>query len=773
MNEHVRQVKRTVVGKGIAHDSAVKHVAGTAVYIDDMGELPGTLHAALILSPVARGTLHAIRTGEAAAMDGVVAIVTAADIPGANQIGPIVIDEPLFAERDLDYLGQPIGAVAATSFEQAVRAAHTVVVEHDKAEPVLDIEDAHARGDYVLEPQRLVSGDVDAALESADRVIEGRLDMGGQDHFYLETQIAYAIPGEDGDMVVHSSTQHPTEVQHHVAHVLGGYANGVDVHVRRMGGGFGGKESQATIIACAAALLARKTGRPVKLRLKRSADMSATGKRHDMVSTWRIGVTEDGRITGADVRYLARAGNTADLTGPVLTRAMTHTDNAYHIPAARFVGHACKTNTVSNTAFRGFGGPQGIITAEAMIDQIARELDLDPNLVRARNYYGPQTGETTPYDQPVEHNRLGEVTEAILRSAQWTERRREIDEHNKTGPVIRRGLAMMPVKFGISFNLPSLNQAGALVHVYQDGSVHLNHGGTEMGQGLFIKVAQVVAEVFQLDIDKVKITATHTGKVPNTSPTAASTGSDLNGMAAYKAATAIRARMTPVAARHFDVPEDDIVYRENRVHAGNRSIGFGELAHMCWAARVSLSEAGHYATPKIHWDFKTMKGRPFFYFTYGAAVAEVAVDTLTGENRVLRADILQDCGSSLNPAVDLGQIEGAFVQGMGWLTCEELWWDGEGRLRTIGPSTYKIPGSRDVPPAFNVSILDGAPNAEETVFRSKAVGEPPLMLAVSVWLALRDAVASCGRPGLSPRLRAPATPEAVLAAIDDMRERAG
>jgi xanthine dehydrogenase large subunit len=771
VNEHVKSVQRAIVGKGIAHDSAIKHVAGEAVYIDDMSDLPGTLHAALILSPVAAGTLNGIDTARAAATDGVVAIVTAADIPGHNDIAPILSGEPLFAERDLDYLGMPVGAVAATSYEQAVRAAHAIDFDIAESEPVLAVEEAHRRGDYVLDPQELISGDVDAALQEADLILEGRLQIGGQDHFYLETQIAYAVPGEDGDMTVHSSTQHPTEVQHHVAHVLGGYANAVDVQVRRMGGGFGGKESQATIIACAAALLARKTGRPVKLRLKRSADMAATGKRHDMVSRWRVGVTKNGRIVGADVEYLARAGNTADLTGPVITRAITHTDNAYHIPAARFVGHACKTNTVSNTAFRGFGGPQGVVTSEAMIDQIARELQLDPNHVRALNYYGPDTGETTPYDQPVEHNRLVEVTEAILHSAQWQQRRAEIDEHNKAGPVIRRGLAMMPVKFGISFNLPSLNQAGTLVHVYQDGSVHLNHGGTEMGQGLFVKVAQVVAEVFQLDIDRIKITATHTGKVPNTSPTAASTGSDLNGMAAFKAATAIRDRMTPIAAQHFEVPPEDIVFRENRVHAGNRSIAFAELAKMSWAARVSLSEAGHYATPKIHWDGKSMKGRPFFYFTYGAAVAEVAIDTLTGENRCLRADILQDCGASLNPAVDLGQIEGAFVQGMGWLTCEELWWDKSGRLRTVGPSTYKIPGSRDVPPAFNVSILDGAPNAEETVFRSKAVGEPPLMLAVSVWLALRDAVASCGKPGLSPNLRTPATPEAVLDAIDDIRAR--
>ncbi|WP_421852721.1 xanthine dehydrogenase molybdopterin binding subunit [Oricola sp.] len=771
MSIDVKSVQRTTVGKGLAHDSALKHVTGEASYIDDMPELPGTLHAALVMSPVACGRLRSVDPVAALAMPGVAAFVAAADIPGANEIGPIMPGEPLFAADVVDYLGQPVGAVAAEDLETATKAARAVGLQIEETNPVLDVEEAHSAGQYVIPEQVVAVGDCAAGLAQAPRLIEGRLDIGGQDHFYLETHIAYAVPGEDGDMTIHSSTQHPSEVQHHVAHVLGGYAAGIDVFVRRMGGGFGGKESQPTIIAAAAALLARKSGRPVKLRLKRSVDMHATGKRHDMVASWKAGVTEEGRIEALDIEYLARAGNTPDLTGPVITRTLTHSDNSYFIPAARFVGHACKTNTVSNTAFRGFGGPQGIVAIETIVDQIARELQLDPNRVRAINYYGPQTGEETPYGQPVEQNRLVEVTETVLATSQWARRRAEIDAHNASDPVLRRGLAMMPVKFGISFNLTALNQAGALVHVYQDGSIHLNHGGTEMGQGLFMKVAQVVAEVFQVDISTVKITATATGKVPNTSATAASTGSDINGMAAFNAANAIKGRMTHIAADHFDVSADEIVFREGRVHAGNRSVSFGELAKLSWAARVQLSEAGYYATPKIHWDVKTLKGRPFFYYTYGAAVAEVAVDTLTGESRCLRADLLQDCGASLNPAIDLGQIEGAFVQGMGWLTCEELWWDKRGQLRTVGPSTYKIPGSRDVPREFNVAILENAPNAEETVFRSKAVGEPPLMLAVSVWLAIRDAIASCGRPGLSPDLRAPATPENILAAILDIRSR--
>lgn len=766
MNNHLKPsaLKRAHIGKGIAHDSAKKHVAGEAIYIDDMPELPGTLHAVLITSPVAHGRLKNIDASAALTMDGVATFVSADDIPGHNDIAPILSGEELFASKTLEYLGQPIGCIAASNMETAIKAAHAVRIDYDELEPVLDIEAAHAQKSYALPPQTLIKGDVDKALKDADHIVEGRLNIGGQDHFYLETHIAYVEPAEDGDLIVHSSTQHPTEVQHHVAHVLRLYANAVDVKVRRIGGAFGGKESQATIIAAAAALISQKTGKPTKLRLKRSVDMAATGKRHDMVSKWRVGVSNEGKILGMDVEYLARAGNSADLTGPVITRAITHTDNAYFVPNARIVGHACKTNTVSNTAFRGFGGPQGVITSETILDQIARELNLAPNHVRAINYYGPETGNETPYDQKVEQNHLVEVTETLLASAEWEKRRTEIDAHNAKNPIIRKGLSMMPVKFGISFNLPSLNQAGALVHVYQDGSVHLNHGGTEMGQGLFMKVAQVVAEVFQIDVETVKITATQTAKVPNTSATAASTGSDLNGMAAFNAASEIKARMATVAAKRFDCDVADIVFKDGQIYGSTQSLSFAKLAKLSWAARISLSEAGHYATPKIHWDAKAMKGHPFFYFTYGAAVAEVAIDTITGESRCLRADILQDCGASLNPAIDLGQIEGAFVQGMGWLTCEELWWDDKGKLRTVGPSTYKIPGSRDVPPEFNVALFENMPNQEETIYRSKAVGEPPLMLAISVYLAIRDAIAS--KTGDRFELKTPATPESILNALN-------
>ncbi|MGB8816316.1 MAG: xanthine dehydrogenase molybdopterin binding subunit, partial [Rhizobiaceae bacterium] len=617
-------LERRLVGKGLAHDSAMKHVTGTAAYIDDMPELPGTLHAALILSPVAHGKLRSVDTSAALSMPGVVRVVLAGDIPGHNEIGPILHGELLFANDIVDYRGCIIGAVAAQTMAQAVKAAHAIKLDIEPLPAVLDVEAAHSAKSYVQPSQTVSEGDIAAGFASADRTFSGQQIIGGQDHFYLETHIAYAIPGEDDDMLVHSSTQHPTEVQHHVAGVLGIPASKVECQVRRMGGGFGGKESQPTIIAAAAALLAKYTHRPVKLRLRRREDMTATGKRHHMVANWKAGIDKRGRITALEVEYLAGAGNTPDLTGPVIARALCHTDNAYFIPNAHFAGHACKTNTVSNTAFRGFGGPQGIIAIEAIMDTIAREAGIDPNELRRINYYGPDTGEVTPYGQPVEDNRLTEVTQSALNSAEWDRRRAEIDAHNANNPIIRRGLAMMPVKFGISFNLTALNQAGALVHVYQDGSVHLNHGGTEMGQGLFIKVAQVVADVFQIEMDAIKITATATGKVPNTSATAASTGSDLNGMAAFNAAMAIRGRMAKVAADHFEVGEDIITFREGRIHANNESVSFGELAKMSWLKRVQLSEAGFYKTPKIHWDGKTMRGRPFYYFSYGAAVAEVA-----------------------------------------------------------------------------------------------------------------------------------------------------
>jgi xanthine dehydrogenase large subunit len=765
------KIERKVVGKGYAHDSARLHVRGEAVYIDDMADLPGTLHVAPILSPVAKGVLNSIDLDAARASQGVVTILTVGDIPGDNEVAPILHGEPILADGALEHVGQIIGAVVATSLAQAIQAAAKVTLDIEEQVANFDVEQAFEAGDHTHPTQHLVNGDAAAALAGASHRVSGRLEMGGQDHFYLEGMIAYAIPGEDKEMLVWSSTQHPSEVQTHVALALGVRNHDVDVQVRRMGGAFGGKESQATIVAAIAALAANATGKPCRFRLRRDADMAATGKRHGFVVNYDLGLNPDGRFTGLKVEAIANSGHVADLSGPVVTRTLTHLDNCYHIPTADFLGFAAKTNTVSNTAFRGFGGPQGIIATEAIIDIAARQLGMEPNQLRRVNYYGPQTGETTPYDQPVDDNRILDVVERVLKNAEWDKRRAEIDQFNAENRILKKGLAMMPVKFGISFNLTALNQAGSLVHVYQDGSVHLNHGGTEMGQGLFTKVAQVVAEVFGLELDDVKITPTTTGKVPNTSATAASSGSDLNGAAAFNASSAIKARMVEFVSGLWECEAGYIEFADRKVSCGDKSMSFADLAHKCWFGRISLSANGFYASPKIHWDGKNLKGRPFFYFTYGAAVAEVVIDTLTGENRCLRADIVQDCGKPLNPTIDVGQIEGGFVQGMGWLTCEELWWDDKGRLKTVGPSTYKIPGSRDVPPEFNVEILDDEPNVHETVFRSKAIGEPPLMLAISVWLALRDAVSSLSGGKLAANLDAPATPERVLFAIEDMKRR--
>jgi xanthine dehydrogenase large subunit len=760
------------VHAAVRHDSAVGHVTGDARYLDDVPNVPGTLEAALVLSPHAHARIRHIDFSRALAAPGVVAAIAAADIPGRNDIAPIRENEPALATDLVEYEGQPVAAIAAATFDQARAAARLVDIDYEALPAVLTIEEAMARESYVSPPQLMGRGEIEPALNSAPHRLSGELRCGGQDHFYLEGQIALAVPGEAGDIAVWSSTQHPTEVQHGVAHLLGLPFNAVTVEVRRMGGAFGGKESQATIVAGVAAVLAWKARAPVKLRLPRDDDMRATGKRHPFLFRYDVGFDAEGHLLALDLVLAANGGSVADHTPAVLIRALCHADNCYFIPNVRLRGLPCKTNTVSNTAFRGYGGPQAMLAIETIIEVVARHLGLAVDDVRRRNCYGVGRNDVTPYGMKVEDNIIEQVLDELDRIVDLAAWRREVAEFNRASPVLKKGLATMPVKFGISFNRAALNQAGALVHVYTDGSVVLNHGGTEMGQGLFIKVAQVVAEVFQIDLAHIRVSATSTAKVPNTSPTAASSGSDLNGMAAMAACEEIKARLTGVAAEHFGVPESDVLFASNRIYAGNRSVSFAELAALAWEKRVPLSAAGFYRTPKIHWDVNSNTGRPFYYFTYGAAAAEVAVDTLTGETRVLRAELIQDCGRSLNPAIDLGQIEGAFVQGMGWLTTEELDWDAAGRLRTHGPSTYKIPGSRDVPAIFNARILADAPNREATLFRSKAVGEPPLMLAISVFLAIRDAIASLADYRFAPSLDAPATPERVLAAVDEMRQRA-
>jgi xanthine dehydrogenase large subunit len=755
----------------LPHDSAHKHVSGEALYTDDLPEPPGLLHAWILTSPRAHARIVSIDTRKAAAQPGAV-ILTAADLHGRNDVGPIFAGEPILAEGVVEYVGEPVLAVAAASIKAARAAAQLAKVEYADLPAVLSIEEAWAQQSFVSPPHALARGDAAAALAKAPRRLSGELRIGGQDHFYLEGQVAMAVPQEDGDMLVHASTQHPTETQKMVARVLGRPMNAVTVEVRRMGGGFGGKETQPAIFACIAAALAKKAGRPVKLRLDRDDDMMITGKRHDFLARYEVGFDDDGRLTALDMALAARAGHVADLSPAIVDRALFHADNCYFIPDVRIAGYPCKTHTQSNTAFRGFGGPQGMLAIEHVIDEVARTLGKDPLALRKLNFYGIGERNVTPYHQTVDDNIIGDIVAELEQSAEYAKRRVAIDAFNRTSPIVKKGLALAPVKFGISFTATYFNQAGALVHVYTDGSVHLNHGGTEMGQGLFIKVAQIVADEFQIPVDSVKITATTTGKVPNTSATAASSGTDLNGMAAQAAARTIRQRLTDFAARHWNVPAEAVRFAQGRVSAGEHDASFAELVELAYRSRIPLSSTGFYSTPKIHYDRAAARGRPFFYFAYGAAVAETEVDTLTGEYRCLRADLLHDVGRSINPAIDMGQIEGGFIQGMGWLTSEELWWDESGRLMTHAPSTYKIPVARDVPPDFRVRIFERSANREETVYRSKAVGEPPLMLANAVWLALKDAVGAAADHRVLPRLDAPATPEAVLMAIEDARRRA-
>ena len=751
------------------HDSAHKHVSGEAAYIDDLPVPASTLHAYIAQSSHAHARLRGLDLAAVHAAPGVQAVLTAGDVPGQVDIGAVGPGDPVLAEDKVEYVGQAIFAVAADTIDLARAAARLAVVKYEDLPAILTATEAFDQQSFVIPPNRLRKGDADAALKQARHRLSGTLEVGGQDHFYLEGQIALALPQEDGDILVHSSTQHPSEVQKLVAKVLDRPAASVTVEVRRMGGGFGGKETQAAPVACIAALLADMTGRPVKLRLDRDDDMVMTGKRHDFAIRYDVGFGDDGVIGGIAFEYLARCGMSPDLSGAIVDRALFHADNAYYFENAVIAGYPCKTHTVSNTAFRGFGGPQGMMGIEHVVDEIARVLGKDPLDIRLANLYGPGR-DVTPYHQTVEDNILPELLTELEESSKYRKRRAEIAAFNASNGVLKRGIALTPLKFGISFTTTFLNQAGALLHVYTDGSVQLNHGGTEMGQGLYIKVAQVVAEELQIDVDRIKITATTTAKVPNTSATAASAGTDLNGMAAQAAAREIKTRLTAFAADHYKVPADQVSFTANRVQIGADYVDFPALVQLAYLNRVSLSATGYYRTPKIWYDREQGRGRPFYYYAYGAAVSEAVIDTLTGEYRIVRADILHDVGRSLNPAVDLGQVEGGFLQGMGWLTTEELWWDDTGALRTHAPSTYKIPTANDLPLDFRVN-LKPVLNREATIHRSKAVGEPPLMLAMSAFFAIKDAIAAVGDGRLSPHLDAPATPECVLIAVEDLKAR--
>ena len=759
------------IGNSRAHDSAPLHVTGRAQYCDDLPLPSNTLHAAFGMSHVAHGRIQSLDLTAVLAAPGVAAIALPADIPGENNYGGAVHDDPIFADGLVQYAGQPVFAVAATSMRAARRAAQRAKLDVAPLPALLEIRAALAAESYVLPSQSMRRGQAHLELGRAPRRLRSTVVMGGQDHFYLEGHIAVALPQEDGGMLIHSSTQHPTEVQAVVGHALGESANRIVVQCRRMGGGFGGKESQAALIAAAAAVLARKTGKPVKLRLDRDADMLMTGKRHDFLADYDVGFDDQGRILALVVMLASRCGYSADLSGPVNDRAMFHLDNAYYLEHVDITSHRCKTHTVSNTAFRGFGGPQGMLVIETIIDDIARVLGREPLDVRRANLYGIDSRHTTHYGQVVEGNLLPVIIERLERSSDYRRRRSEVQRWNAEQPLIKRGLALTPVKFGIAFTSTLFNQAGALLQIYTDGTVLLNHGGTEMGQGLHVKVAQVVAAELGLPLSAIRITATDTSKVPNTSATAASSGSDLNGKAAQAAAIILRDRLTALASELHHVPAADIRFADGQVQVGGQRMPFAALAKNAHEARISLSATGYYRTPKIHWNKQTQQGRPFFYFAFGAAVAEVAVDTLTGETQLLRVDILHDVGTSLNPAIDLGQIEGGFLQGAGWLTSEELVWNGAGQLATHAPSTYKIPTVRDWPAVAHVELLPASPNTEDAIYRSKAVGEPPLMLGMSVFYAIRDACAACGAANSRPDLTAPATPESVLRAIEALQRR--
>ncbi|MDA7085800.1 xanthine dehydrogenase molybdopterin binding subunit [Pseudomonas sp. SA3-5] len=760
----------TGVGRSVKHESADKHVSGEAVYVDDRLEFPNQLHVYARLSDRAHARILSIDTAPCYAFPGVAIAITSEDVPGQLDIGPVVAGDPLLADGKVEYVGQVVVAVGANSLETARKAAMAAIIEYEDLEPVLDVEDALRKQNFVLDSHQHKIGDSAAALASAPRRLQGKLHIGGQEHFYLETQISSVMPSEDGGMIVYTSTQNATEVQKLVAEVLGIPMHKVVIDMRRMGGGFGGKETQAAGPACLCAVIAHLTGRPTKMRLPRMEDMSITGKRHPFYVEYDVGFDDNGLLHGIQLELAGNCGYSPDLSGSIVDRAMFHSDNAYFLGNATINGHRCKTNTASNTAYRGFGGPQGMVAIEEVMDAVARSLGKDPLAVRKLNYYGKDERNVTHYHQTVEHNMLAEMTADLEASSEYAQRREDIRAFNAKSPVLKKGLALTPVKFGISFTATFLNQAGALIHIYTDGSIHLNHGGTEMGQGLNTKVAQIVAEVFQVETSRIQITATNTDKVPNTSPTAASSGTDLNGKAAQNAAEIIKQRLVDFLVREYKVTPEDVEFRNGQVRVRDLFLSFEEVIQKAYFAQVSLSSTGFYRTPKIFYDRDKAAGRPFYYFAYGAACAEVIVDTLTGEYKMLRTDILHDVGASLNPAIDIGQVEGAFVQGMGWLTMEELVWNAKGKLMTNGPASYKIPAIADMPLDLRVKLVENRKNPEDTVFHSKAVGEPPFMLGIAVWCAIKDAVASLADYRVQPAIDAPATPERVLWGVEQMRK---
>ena len=755
------------VGKSHPHESAIRQVSGQARYVDDMPQPANLQYAAVGTSPEASGTLNSIDLTAVWASPGVTDVITVDDVPGHVDIAPVFDGDPIFAQDRVLFNGQALFAVLADSVQHARQAALKAIIDITPSAPCLTVETAKQQSNFVRPAHFMQQGDFDTAFGRSELNAQGHLSIGGQEHMYLEGQVSMAINDEEDRVLVYTSSQHPSEVQKLIAEVLGCKLHKVVVDMRRMGGGFGGKETQAAQWACIAALLAKRNQCAVKLRLPRMQDMIATGKRHPFENSYQVGFNQEGLIKAADIDINGNCGHSPDLSDAIVDRAMFHCDNGYYLENVNVAGHRCRTNQVSHTAYRGFGGPQGMIVAEAMMDAIARKVGKDPLTVRKLNLYGDKERNLTPYGMTVEHNLLGDLIARLEASSDYWARRKAITQFNKTSPIIKKGLSLTPVKFGISFTAKHLNQAGALLHVYTDGSMQINHGGTEMGQGLHTKIGQIVANEFGVSLHDVEVTATRTDKVPNTSPTAASSGTDLNGKAAQNACIIVKQRLAEFYAETIDESEltaDKVIFADNYVTLGQHSVEFVQLVQDAYIGRVSLSSTGFYKTPKIHYNRSTGNGRPFFYFAYGASVSEVSIDTLTGEYKVERVDILHDVGRSLNPAIDIGQIEGGFIQGMGWLTIEDLKWDDRGRLISNNPATYKIPAIGDTPEVFNVDLYP-RDNDEDSIYHSKAVGEPPFMLANSVWCAIKDAISSLTDYKVDPQLPAPATPEAVLKCI--------
>ncbi|MEJ2048521.1 MAG: xanthine dehydrogenase molybdopterin binding subunit [Calditrichota bacterium] len=777
MNNH----KKVTPEKGTPHESAAKHVSGESIYVDDIAVTDQLLTGHVVYNPYAHARIKSYDLTAAKNLPGVYAVLSAKDIPGKNQMGPVIKDEPCLAEEEVQFIGQGIFLIAGENAEICRRAEKLIRIEFEVMEPILDIDTAIARDSFLGEQRTIERGDPQKAMRTAPHILEGELRTGAQEHWYLETQACLCLPGEDKEMFVYSSTQHPSETQLLVAEVLGIPVNEVVVEVRRLGGAFGGKETQANHYACWTALLSRATGRPVKIRLNRDQDQIMTGKRHPFRIRYKAGYDDAGKILAADIKLHSDGGAANDLSYAILERAMLHAENSYFIPNIRITGRVCKTNYPPNTAMRGFGAPQAMAAMETVIDRIARKLGQDSANIRRINFYGTTENNIAPYGEIVENNRLPVIYDKLIRSSQYRKRRQEIDRFNQQNEFYKKGMALTPVKFGISFTTAFLNQAGALVNIYKDGTILVNHGGVEMGQGLHTKIRNIAAAEFGVDISRIKVNATDTSKIPNTSATAASSGSDLNGMAVKNAIRKLKVRIAESIASHFSREAGkgkpsvagDIIFENNYLYDKNnpkRRISFAAAIPICYLAQTSLSATGFYRTPDIDFDRQKGNGRPFHYYAFGMAVTEVLLDILTGHYKIMRTDILHDVGESLNPAIDMGQLTGGFIQGLGWCTTEEIKWDEEGHLLTHSPDTYKIPTAGDIPADFRVNFLEGYPNPN-TIRRSKAIGEPPFMLALSAWLAIKDAISAVGNHKFEPQFSLPATNEVILLSIEKIKEK--